>query len=186
MRSHLALELAWRKGDTETVCMGCLPSLPPRCSRSCKNLGATGWTLGFSWPCSNVVLAQAALWPELSIALYIDSGPGHFAWDYSSQKVSWSFQHHPCCSTSKYPWRQDITFAKPFLCRRQCPLHSGNSELHIFDLRAQLLQLIISGNGAKQAEKSFTGAKRSSLRAQMPGGCDPSACSSCFFARIPN
>lgn len=162
---------------------GCLPA---RCHSSCKHLEATGWTLGSSWHFSDVVLAQAVLWPELGTTLHIDSGPGQLAWHYSSQKVSWSFQHHPCFSTSKYPWRQDITFAKPFLCRRQCPLHSGNSELHIFDLRAQLLQLIISGNEAKQAEKASSGAKHSSLRAQTPGGCDPSACSSCFFTRIPN
>jgi len=162
---------------------GCLPA---RCHSSCKHLGATGWTLGSSWHCSNVVLAQEVLWPGISTALHIYFGPGWFAWHYSSQKVSWSFLHHSCPSTSKYPWRQDIAFTKPFLHRRQCPLHSGNSEPHIFDLRAQLLQLIISGNGAKQAEKASTGAKRSSLRAQTPGGCDPSACSSCFFTCIPS
>lgn len=119
----------------------------------------------------------------LSTTPQTGAGPGQLAWHCSSQKVSWSFQHHPCCSTSEYPWRPGTTFAKPFLHTRQCPLHSGNNEQHIFDLRAQLLQLIISGNGAKQAEKASTGAKRSSLRVQTPGGCDPSACSSCCFTR---
>lgn len=169
------------------ACPPCHPGcLPARCRSSCKHLGATGWTLGSSWHCSDAVLAQAALWPELSTTLHTDFEPSLFAWHYSSQKVSWSFQHHPCCSISKYPWRRGITLAKPFLCRRLCPLHSGKSEPYIFDLRAQLLQLIISGNGAKQAEKASTGAKRSSLRAQTPGGCDPSACSSCFFTHVPN
>lgn len=119
----------------------------------------------------------------LSTTPHTGAGPGQLAWHCGSQKVSWSFQHHPCCPTSEYPWRPGTTFAKPFLHTRQCPLHSGNNERHIFDLRAQLLQLIISGNRAKQAEKASTGAKRSSLRAQTPGGCDPSACSSCCFTR---
>lgn len=80
----------------KTVGMGCCPPrhpgcLPARCRSSCKHLGATGWPAGSSWHCSEVVLAQTAVWPEPSTTLHIDYGPGLFAEHYSSQKVSWSF-----------------------------------------------------------------------------------------------
>lgn len=71
----------------------------------------------------------------------------------------------------------------------QCPLLPGSSEPHIPDLRAQLLQLIISGKGAKQAEKASTGAncgrsacsdarglRSISLQLLLPQPCFPRSC----------
>lgn len=91
----------------------------------------------------------------------------------------------PRCSTSRYPWRHDITSAK-LPCAQDSALSSLAAASRTF-LTSGLnyCSSLSPGREPSRLRKLPLVQTAADLRAQTPGGCDPSACSSCFLSPLP-